>query len=1837
MTTMLLRTLSLLTLLSLRCDAAKFFYVGTQQPPNDATIIFSSFPVDQSGCIRNGNIQAAAQQENCCSIRPIANLNSYTAMNLSRACSFAPLSMLMKSGQGWNGVSVFGLTDDSSGNPRVQNAQLNQVNPSQASFQLDKMANFMCSPPDAKENGGGGGGDNDGPNLSQAAIWSTTIDKLSGSDTSEMIGEALSAPLGNNDVVFNIDATVKLQEMLGFGAAMTQSSAKVLLETKKRNKAQYEAILRSFFDPKTGLGMYIIRIAIGPCDFSDNGAAFYDGTPNDSNVKSGFNIDISQSDRDYVLPVLQDIKNMGYKFTLYTEAWALPFWMGSDWVRNSWYAKFNDAFADQAGEYFARAAYAWVKLGFDVRYVGMINEPLVGQDAGGKVGFLTKPYQEAAMAKSIRRVLNSVGMTASKIVGYAHNWDQPGYPIDLLKNGGPVDVISWHCYGGEPSAMDQVRAAFPNVLHIMGECTPYTGQSPAKDEYWFSTQPNSVKTLYQDSIEHGLSAVIEWNIVLERVDNTGLIFHNRGCDTCRGMINSLESTGYSIACATPEYFGMRHYAPFVRPGSHRVGMSLDGGGGCVYGHAFLTGGGSVVVVAHNMCGAKKTVGIKVKTNIGEAFFRATLVSGSSTVRIGDGNDIAPRFQAGSGDACQFQEKLIEDKPGYWSKVHIKSRAGHGPGSVGLCLDTVSSTGAHFCFGENPNQLFSPSPVEPGFTLLSAKGKCLRASEMRDGAPARFVTCNPADGNQVWRVNENHALKGSTAPDGHLWWDDATPYRFQPKSGPSFCLDIEADGMKAQIWSCHNGPSQAFDFLGPQLGNNFNFKDGNWANDPVGKTHGCEPNCWVHIRDMAKWPTQLCLDDRGGKTDDGDWTQGYHCYFENTNQKWDILPHPYVTNGFHIAKGGTDYRNCLGLFDNIPFDSNQGPNHGQAGDKVMMRSCNLHAHSQIWFYVDPSNGEKVDVTKVDRYKPGGKGYVLRNYANGLALAFEHTYSDVGGQEGMFKAVLAGGEPVVQFRDMSVAAVLPYASESDLKAYLDANPRHASIHLKNKVEDNRLCLDIRDGKHDDGDWVQGYFCFSENDNQKWNLLPVPSNPESPHYSSGTNRYLLQSAAYPSQCLGLWAGDPSKKYQGDDWNANGSRMVIQKCNVYSANQRFAVGKAEDSANLKGLELIVEASKKCLDVEMTLNPPSPGDPVEKWMYKLHQWECTGGVNQRFDVLKGEEADDPVKPCKDECNVQLFVENYADGQGQKCLKKKGDGFELSRCSKGSKDQMWSMHRMDNGFLQISDNNKMCIARGGDWWSEIKLVRCSVRRQDQWWERAQLPDFSMSWPLNFGMFKEKSSDGNQNNARCLSLDGKDGWKVPTMQPCGNWNNRDIPRQVWRVYGKGGISGNGRDTFYEHLFLDSQPQFKTPQGAFNYHNNKIRGIGLGGWLVYEPFMTSWYGYLKYNDEEDFARKNGEALEAHWNTFVKEEDVKKMADNGINHVRIPVGWWSIPGVDLTGYGFRTGALKYFDRMVGWCRKYGIKIILDLHATKGQQNPWNHSGRRGQRHFFDSVDNFWTLIDGLKTLADRYEKDVDTVTAIEVLNEPRPYSNQELLMLDWINAEAYKRLRYRSDGTPREFWIQIQEAFQSWRGDDNYYVNRWNVAGGYHRVMLDVHYYQVFDTSLQTLSIDQRKGELCNVGRDLAFMNSRIFYMFGVPLFHANKSLTKHSLLPQTKAGEFSGAITWCDAPFLSDVPDDPSKPENIKESKWPANGGTIDNCATWKSLYKSDSDPEWLANAKEWNRGLIKQFIEAQIVNFEKGSGWVFWGAKTFGAQSWDWSWLLDQGMFPKRFDGLRDYC
>jgi glucan 1,3-beta-glucosidase len=227
------------------------------------------------------------------------------------------------------------------------------------------------------------------------------------------------------------------------------------------------------------------------------------------------------------------------------------------------------------------------------------------------------------------------------------------------------------------------------------------------------------------------------------------------------------------------------------------------------------------------------------------------------------------------------------------------------------------------------------------------------------------------------------------------------------------------------------------------------------------------------------------------------------------------------------------------------------------------------------------------------------------------------------------------------------------------------------------------------------------------------------------------------------------------------------------------------------------------------------------------------------------------------------------------------------------------------------------------------------------------------------------------------------------------------------------------------------------------NETIRGVNLGGWLVLEKWMTpSLFAGTTARDEYTFMQTPGaaEKIEQHRQTFITEADFAWLKDNGVNAVRIPIGYWI-----FEGDGPFTAAVQYLDWAVQMADKYQLKVLIDLHGLQGSQNGNDHSGRIGRSAWYDHADCREASIVTLETIAKRYY-DQPAVWGIEVINEPKPKLVQRTLRRFY--QEAYDRLcAVARPGTV----IVFHDAFRPRR------LSGALKARAKYPVVMDIHWYQ------------------------------------------------------------------------------------------------------------------------------------------------------------------------------------
>jgi glucan 1,3-beta-glucosidase len=120
--------------------------------------------------------------------------------------------------------------------------------------------------------------------------------------------------------------------------------------------------------------------------------------------------------------------------------------------------------------------------------------------------------------------------------------------------------------------------------------------------------------------------------------------------------------------------------------------------------------------------------------------------------------------------------------------------------------------------------------------------------------------------------------------------------------------------------------------------------------------------------------------------------------------------------------------------------------------------------------------------------------------------------------------------------------------------------------------------------------------------------------------------------------------------------------------------------------------------------------------------------------------------------------------------------------------------------------------------------------------------------------------------------------------------------------------------------------------------------------------------------------------HHQNFITEADFRWLAVQGLNAVRIPIGYWLFG--DEPPY---VAGIERLDWAMEMAAKYGLKVLLCLHGAPGSQNGRDHSGRAGRAKWYTSARYREATIQFLERLATRYA-DAPALWGIELLNEPK-----------------------------------------------------------------------------------------------------------------------------------------------------------------------------------------------------------------------------------------------------------
>jgi len=391
-----------------------------------------------------------------------------------------------------------------------------------------------------------------------------------------------------------LDPLTTRQEILGFGAALTDASCYVLSQL---NEDERQAVMHDLF-AADAMAMNVCRTCIGASDYSRTLYSF-DESPEPDPELAKFSID---HDKAYILPVLREARKQNPELFLFSSPWSPPGWMkANNSMLGGGMRKLS--FPPYA-RYFLKFLEGYQAEGVVIDAVTVQNEVDAEQDGRMPACLWAQEEETEFVSRHLGPALRKAG-GATMIWVLDHNYNLWGRAIGELSNAEAneyIDGIAWHGYVGEPSAMTRVHEAFPKKNAYWTEGGPDINAPDYETDFtkWGET--------FNGVLGNWARSITAWNVVLDEKGKP-----NVGPFSCGGVI-TVDSGSHKVT-RSGQYWAFAHYARHMKRGARVIAANGVGGDetGVTLTAARNPDGKFVAVVANR--GAEKRVQLAMGSSV----------------------------------------------------------------------------------------------------------------------------------------------------------------------------------------------------------------------------------------------------------------------------------------------------------------------------------------------------------------------------------------------------------------------------------------------------------------------------------------------------------------------------------------------------------------------------------------------------------------------------------------------------------------------------------------------------------------------------------------------------------------------------------------------------------------------------------------------------------------------------------------------------------------------------------------------------------------------------------------------------------------------------------------------------------------------------------------------------------------------------------------------------------------------------------------------------------------------------------------------------------------------
>jgi endoglucanase len=172
--------------------------------------------------------------------------------------------------------------------------------------------------------------------------------------------------------------------------------------------------------------------------------------------------------------------------------------------------------------------------------------------------------------------------------------------------------------------------------------------------------------------------------------------------------------------------------------------------------------------------------------------------------------------------------------------------------------------------------------------------------------------------------------------------------------------------------------------------------------------------------------------------------------------------------------------------------------------------------------------------------------------------------------------------------------------------------------------------------------------------------------------------------------------------------------------------------------------------------------------------------------------------------------------------------------------------------------------------------------------------------------------------------------------------------------------------------------------------QLKGTNLGNWLVPEGYMFLFKDVSspRLINQTLTELVGPEEAKLFWqkylDVYITEEDIHYLKKSGMNSIRIPFNYRLFTNENYMGANDSTRGFKYLDRVIKWCKKENLYVLLDMHCAPGGQTGDNIDDGHGYPFLFDSEKSQQQCVAIWKRIANHYKNET-IILGYDLLNEP------------------------------------------------------------------------------------------------------------------------------------------------------------------------------------------------------------------------------------------------------------